>query len=314
MTKRDYYEVLGVSRSASKDEIQRSYRRLAREWHPDVNKAPEAETTFKELSEAYDVLADPDTRSRYDAFGADFSRVPEGVDPQAWASSARGSRGAPAGRTGPDVFVDFGDLTGDGRGPTIEDLLGGVFQEGRRSGQRDGPDQQVEIELSVQDAYRGGEHEISLNGPSGPRNYKVKVPAGVTDGQLIRLAGQGAAGSGGGTAGDLYLVVRLQSDRRFQVDGHDIIVDLRVSPSEAALGATIQVETPDGSATVTVPAGTSSGQTLRLRGLGMPNATSLAGDLHAVVKIIVPKELDEKERGLYAELAGASTFDPRREQ
>ncbi len=190
----DYYQILGVDRAASADEIQRAYRKLARKWHPDVNKAPEAEPKFKEIGEAYDVLSDPDLRGRYDAFGDDFRKVPEGVDPATWRRARPGWSG-PSGPGREEVFVDFGDLGGHGGGATLEDLLGGGFGPRRQpTGPRQGPDQQVEIELSVEDAYRGGERKISLTGPSGSRDYTVKVPAGVTDGQRIRLAGQGAAG------------------------------------------------------------------------------------------------------------------------
>ncbi len=312
----DYYTALGVDRSASRDEIQAAYRSLARTWHPDVNKTPGAEDRFKEISEAYDVLSDPDLRKRYDAFGDDFRQVPDDVDPDDWARAqrARSSRGQTGGRrqSGPagDVFVDFGDI-GSAGGPSIDDLFGGMFNQGRPAGPRPGPDQRVEIDLSVRDAYHGGNHKISLTGSGGPRNYTVKIPAGVTDGQQIRLAGQGAAGRGGGPAGDLYLVVRLVPDRRFRVDGRTISVDLPISPWEAALGATVPVDTPDGDTKVKIPAGTSSGKTLRLAGLGMPNASGPAGDLHAVVKIVVPDHLTDEEQQLFSQLASTSTFDPR---
>ncbi len=308
----DYYQILGVDRAASADEIQRAYRKLARKWHPDVNKAPEAEPKFKEIGEAYDVLSDPDLRGRYDAFGDDFRKVPEGVDPATWRRARPGWSG-PSGPGREEVFVDFGDLGGHGGGATLEDLLGGGFGPRRQpTGPRQGPDQQVEIELSVEDAYRGGERKISLTGPSGSRDYTVKVPAGVTDGQRIRLAGQGAAGRDGGASGDLHLLVRLLPNRRFRVDGRNISVDLTLAPWEAALGATIAVETPDGDTKVKVPAGTSSGKKLRLRGRGMPNANGSAGDLYAVVKIAVPKELTDQEQALFAELSTASDFNPRR--
>ena len=309
MAARDYYEILGVDRTASADEIQRAYRKLARQWHPDVNKSPEAENTFKDVSEAYDALSDPDLRAKYDAFGEDFRKVPDDVDPAAWARAQQGyggQRGPGAG----DGFVDFGDV--GGYGASIEDLLGGMFGQSQRStGPRPGPDQEVQIDLSVVDAFRGGKRQISLTGSSGPRNYTVNIPAGVIDGQRIRLAGQGAAGRNGGPPGDLYLTVHLLPERRFRVDGRDISVDLAVSPWEAALGATVAVDTPDGDTKVKVPPGSSSGQKLRLRGLGMPRTNGANGDLFAVVKIVVPKTLSDDERELYDQLASASTFDPR---
>ena len=306
MADNDYYDALGVARSATGDEIQRAYRKLARKWHPDVNKSPEAEDRFKQISAAYDVLSDPDLRKRYDAFGADFRKVPDDVDPEAWARSQQARQHVP-GRGG-EGYVDFG---GDSGSANIEDLLGGLFGQGRPAGPRPGPDQEVEIELSVQDAYRGGKHKISLTGSSGSRNYTVKVPAGVIDGQRIRLVGQGAPGRGGGPAGDLYLSVRLRPDRRFTVAGRNISVDLLVTPWEAALGATAAVDTPDGDTKVKVPPGSSSGQKLRLRGLGMPSKNGTAGDLYAVLKIVVPKDLTERERELFTELAATSNFEPR---
>jgi curved DNA-binding protein len=309
----DFYAALGVVRTATSDEIQRAYRKLARTWHPDVNKSPEAEDRFKQISAAYDVLSDPDLRKRYDAFGADFRKVPDDVDPAAWTRSQRaghGRRPRSPGGVG-DVFVDLGDLGGHAGSGNIDDLLGGLFGHGHPPGPRPGPDQEVEIELSIPDAYRGGKHKISLTGSAGPRNYTVNVPAGVIDGQRIRLAGQGAAGRGGGPAGDLYLTVRLRPDRRFTVDGRTISVDLPISPWEATLGATIAVDTPDGDTKVKVPAGSSSGQKLRLRGLGMPNTNGADGDLYAVVKIVVPKDPTKRERELFAELAAESTFEPR---
>ncbi len=318
MTTIDFYKTLGVERSASAQEIQKAYRALARKWHPDINKAPEAEARFKEISEAYDALSDPDLRARYDAFGNDFRHVPDDVDPAAWAAQqAAGARGrrSPGGQPG-DVFVDYGDLGGAG-GATFEDLFGGMFggSGGSRRGAsvpRPGPDQEVEIELSVVEAYRGGKHKISLTGSGGQRRFTVNVPAGVTDGQRIRLAGQGAPGRGGGPAGDLYLSVRLRRGGPFRVDGRTISVDLPLTPWDAALGTTAVVETPDGEAKVRVPAGTSSGTTLRLKGKGMPNTNGPAGDLHAVTKIMVPKQLDDTERELFVQLAAASDFDPRR--
>lgn len=303
----DYYAALGVPRSATRDEIQAAYRTLARTWHPDVNKSPEAENRFKEISEAYDVLSDRELRKKYDAFGDGFRQVPDDVDPEQWARAQRTGGGRRRSNPSGDRFGDFGGAGG----PSIEDLLGGMFTQGRTAGPQPGPDQRVEIDLSVEDAYRGGEHKINLTSSGGPRNFTVKIPAGVTDGQQIRLAGQGAAGRGGGPPGDLYLVVRHRRSRRFRVDGRTISVDLAVSPWEAVLGATVPVDTPDGDTKVKVPAGTSSGKKLRLAGLGMPNPSGPAGDLLAVVKIVVPEHVSDDEQRLFSELAATSTFNPR---
>lgn len=330
---RDYYEVLGVPRTATADELQSAYRKLARANHPDINKDPGAEDRFKEINEAYHVLADPDTRRRYDRFGPDFRQVPPGYEntaPPGWRPGAgapggpgrpgTGPRGRPGGYGyGDGVEVDLGDIDLDG--VDIEDLLGGIF--GRRgrgggpgggagAGPIGGADQEAEIELALDEAYRGGRRHITLTGATGaPRDYDVTIPAGAINGQRIRLAGQGGQGYGGGPPGDLYLVVRLAPDPRYRLEGRDIYVDLPLAPWEAALGADVPVRTPDGDAKVRVPPGTSSGRKLRLRGQGMPNPKGDPGNLYAVAQIAVPKHLDDSERELFEQLAAASTFDPR---
>jgi curved DNA-binding protein len=317
--RRDFYEVLGVGRSATSDEIQRAYRKLARTYHPDVNKEPEAEERFKEIAEAYDVLSDPETRRRYDSFGHDFRQVPEGVDAETWARARSGAGRSRAGRGGARSSTG-GDWYTSGVGTSdvdfdFEEMFGDFFAGGpgrRRSwGPIAGADQEAEIELSVEEAYRGGKRSITISGPEGPRTLEVTIPEGVTDGQRIRLAGQGGHGTGGAKAGDLYLVVRLASHPRYRIEGRDVHVDLLLSPWEAALGATVAVDTPAGDAKVKVPAGTSSGRQLRLRGRGLPNRRGAAGDLFADVRIMVPASLTAEERRLFEELATVSTFDPR---
>jgi curved DNA-binding protein len=312
--RRDFYEVLGVGRNASQEEIQRSYRRLARTYHPDVNKDPEAEARFQEIAEAYDVLSDPETRRRYDTFGHGYRQVPEDVDPETWARARAGTRArrsAGAG-TGPRVWS-----TGGTEGIDIEDLFGDMFGMGgggarrRGWGSIPGADQEVELPLSVEEAYRGGRRRLSISGPSGPRSIEVDIPAGVTDGQRIRLAGQGGQGTGDAVAGDLHLVVRIQPHSRYRVEGRDLYVDLPLAPWEAALGTSVAVDTPGGEAKVRVPPGSSSGRRLRLRGRGLPNPRGGAGDLFAEVRIVVPRSLTERERELFEELARISTFDPR---
>jgi curved DNA-binding protein len=337
MADRDFYEVLGVSRSASQDEIQRAYRKLARTYHPDVNKDPEAEERFKDVSEAYDVLSDPDLRRRYDAFGPDFRRVPDDVDPQMWRRAGAGAAGARAGagtgagaargRGGWAEGFGFGGPGGPG-GPReqsgvdvdLEDLLGGLFG-GRSPGGRGGwgpmpgADQEAELDVTLDEAYKGGRRTITLPGARGPRRIDVTIPAGVTNGQRIRLAGQGGQGSDGARSGDLYLVVRLVPDPRYRVVGRDIYLDLRLTPWQAALGASVSVDTPGGEAKVKVPAGTSSGRKLRLRGRGLPRQGRHGpGDAFAEVKVMVPSRLTADERRLFEDLAAASSFDPRRGQ
>ncbi|SFK75828.1 curved DNA-binding protein [Streptosporangium canum] len=314
-TTRDFYDSLGVSRDAGQDEIQSAYRKLARTYHPDVNKDPGAEDRFKEISEAYSVLSDPATRRRYDAFGPDFRQVPEDVDPDTWAR-ARAGRGARGGRPGAGAGAGAGPggPAGFGEGVGFEDLLEGLFsgRGGGRAGRGWGPipgaDQEAEIELTVEDAYRGGRRSITVGG----RRIDVNIPAGVTDGQRIRLAGQGGRGSDGAAAGDLYLIVRIAPHPRYRVEGRDIRVQLPVTPWEAALGASVAVDTPAGEAKVKVPAGSSSGRRLRLRGRGMPNPRGTPGDLFAEVRIMVPATLPDAERQLFEQLAAVSTFDPRR--
>jgi curved DNA-binding protein len=316
---RDFYEVLGVSRDADQDEVQQAYRRLARQNHPDVNRDPGAEERFKEINEAYSALSDPELRKRYDRFGEDFRRVPEDWEQRVGAgvggSGGRAGRGPRTTWTsdGTDIGGGFGG--GGFEGIDIEDLLGGMFGgrgRGPRAARTAGADQEAELPLTLEEAYRGGRKEITLNGPDGPRSYTVTIPPGVNDGRRIRLAGEGGRGFGDGSAGDLYLVVRLLPHPLFRVHGRNIHVDLKLAPWEAALGATVPVATPGGETKVTVPPGSSSGRRLRLRGQGMPDPAGHPGDLFAEIKIMVPPRLSDRERELFSELATSSTFDPRR--
>jgi curved DNA-binding protein len=318
---RDFYEILGVSRTATQDEIQRAYRKLARAHHPDVNKDPGAEDRFKDISEAYDVLSDPETRRRYDAFGADFRRIPDDVDPDTWnrAAAGAGGRGSRAGagrRAGRGPTADTGFTAGFGDDINLDDLFGGMFggRAGRGWGPIPGADQEAVIELTVEEAYRGTRRSVTLEGGGETRTLEVTIPAGVTSGQRIRLAGQGGRGTEGASAGDLYLIVRIAPHPKYRVEGRDLYVELPLAPWEAALGTTAAVDTPDGEAKVKVPAGTSSGRRLRLRGRGLPNPRGKPGDLFAEVRIVVPKEPSAEERRLFEELAAKSTFDPRRRQ
>jgi curved DNA-binding protein len=304
----DYYEVLGVRRDASQEEIQQAYRKLARTYHPDLNKDPGAEERFKDISEAYAVLSDPATRKRYDAFGPGFRQVPEDADPQTWRRAGAASG---AGREAGSGFA-----SGLGDGINLDDLLGGLFGGRVRGGfgTIPGADHEAELEVTVEEAYRDTQRTVSLGTAEGTRTLDVTIPAGVTDGQRIRLAGQGSQGSGGARAGDLYLIVRIAPHPRYRVQGRDVSTDLLLAPWEAALGTSVAVDLPDGEAKVTVPAGTSSGRRLRLRGRGLPNPRGKPGDLYAVAKIMVPRRLSRKERRLFEELAAESSFDPRRQR
>ncbi|MDH2429918.1 DnaJ C-terminal domain-containing protein [Sphaerisporangium sp. TRM90804] len=321
MAARDFYRDLGVPRTASPEEIQRAYRKLARTSHPDLNKNPGAEERFKDISEAYDVLSDPAKRRRYDAFGPEWRSVPEDVDPEAWkraqgratagAGAGAGWRGGRAGRGAGGQGQGFRYTTGAGGDVDFEDLFGGMFGGGgARWGPVPGADQEAEITLTVADAYRGGRRTITVRGPDGPRTIEVNIPPGVTDGQRIRLAGQGGAGGEGGRAGDLYLVVRID-DPRYRVEGRDVHVPLPLAPWEAALGATVAVDTPGGEAKLKVPPGTSTGRRLRLRGRGLPNPKGKPGDLYAEARIVVPRRPSEEERRLFERLAAVSAFNPR---
>ena len=312
----DFYQILGVPRDASQEDIQRAYRKLARTYHPDVNHDPGAEDRFKEVSEAYDVLSDPQTRRRYDAFGRDFRQVPEDVDPETWRRARAGARagaGAGAGRGGPGGFsFSEGDVD-------LDDLLGGIFG-GRFGGARrgwgpiPGADQEAEIELTVEEAYRGGRRSVTLSGDGTRRSFDVTIPAGVTDGQRIRLAGQGGRGSDGAGNGDLYLIVRIAPHPRYRLDGRDLFVELRLAPWEAALGTSVAVDTPGGEVKVKVPGGTSSGRRIRLAGRGLPSPKGKPGDLYAEARIMVPARLSRAERRLFEQLAAESNFDPRKQR
>lgn len=314
----DFYAVLGVGKNADQSEIQRAYRKLARTHHPDVNKDPSAEARFKEISEAYDVLSDPDLRKRYDAFGEDFRRVPPDVSPEEWrraqAYAGAGAGGGP-GPGGPfrPGGVRFTDVSED---VDLDDLLGSIFG-GRRGptawGPMPGSDQEFEAEISLEEAYSGTQRSLTITGPDSQRTLDVNIPAGVIDGQRIRLRGQGGRGTGGGEPGDLYLIIRIAPHPRYRVSGRDLSATLPLSPWEAALGATVRVDTPGGAATVNVPAGTSSGRRLRLKGRGLPNRRGEPGDFYAEAQIRVPASLTAEERRLLEELREHSKFDPRRQ-
>jgi curved DNA-binding protein len=309
----DYYEALGVPRDASTEDIRAAYRKLARQYHPDVNKDPGAEDRFKEISEAYEVLRDPEKRERYDRLGANWKAGQDVSDDTGFG----GFRTEPGGfRTGgggfEDMRVDFG-------GGDFSDFFEGMFGGGgrRRAGVRRagfdgfatrGGDQEAVLELSLEEAAAGGRRKVSLG---DGRDYDVNIPPGVRDGQRIRLAGEGGRGIGDGPSGDLFLRVRLKPHPRFRVEGRDVYVDVPVTPWEAALGATVEVQTLTGTARTRVPAGSSSGRKLRLRGQGMPGPRGGHGDLYATVMIHVPKKLSHEERELFERLARVSSFNPR---
>jgi curved DNA-binding protein len=314
---RDHYDALGVSRGASEEDIRRAYRRLARQYHPDVNKEPGAEDRFKEVSAAYEVLRDPEKRAQYDRYGANWRAAQEaeraGRGPRSRPGPGAGFEGFGDGRGYEDVHVEFGE-------GGLDDIFDGLFGGGGRGGRARrgggfdgfamrGSDQEAELELTLEEAARGGRRRVSLG---DGRDFEVEIPPGVRDGRRIRLAGEGGPGAGGGPTGDLFLRVRIRPHPRFRLDGRDLYVDLPVAPWEAALGAEVQTPTLDGTARVKVPPGSSSGRRLRLRGQGFPDPAAGTGDLYAVVKIMVPTKPTKKERELFEQLAKVSRFDPRK--
>lgn len=320
---RDYYETLGVSRTATQDEIQKAYRKLARKYHPDVNKAKDAEDKFKEINEAYEVLKDPDKRQKYDHLGANWQEGQEFRPPPGWESmfdfgGAQGGRQTEFHWGGTGGFSDFFETLFGGRGQRDPRMARGAGQG--MSWPQAGADQEATIRISLEDAFRGATRSINLQSqsimPDGRistqgKTYDVKIPQGILPGQKIRLGGQGGHGTGGGPSGDLYLKVELEPHPIYRLEGKDLYMDLPVSPWEAVLGTEAHLNTLSGPVTVKVPPGTQSGQKLRLRGKGMPSPKGTAGHLYAVIQIVVPKRPSERERELFEELKKASSFDPR---
>lgn len=319
----DYYSVLGVSRTATEQDIKKAYRKLAQKYHPDVNKDPAAETRFKQINEAYEVLGDPDKRKKYDSLGANWRAGQDFRPPPGWGDNVHFEfRGAPGGGG-----FDFGDLGGGGFSDFFEMFFGagggrraaggGARHQARNEfyGQPGGgEDQEAEIAISLEDAYHGARKSIQLaqadpyGQPSGKvKKYEVRIPAGTTDGSRIRLTGQGAGG------GDLYLRVHLEPHPVFRVRGHDLERDLPLTPWEAALGAKIHIQTLDGTAALTIPQGSSGGQHLRLRGRGLPRGHGAErGDLIVETRVVLPPRLTEKERELFEQLSRQSGFKPER--
>jgi curved DNA-binding protein len=312
---KDYYKTLGVSKNASAEEIKKAYRKLARQHHPDVNKKPEAEKRFKEINEANEVLSDPEKRKRYDTVGPEWERFQQGrQQPGGFQWVYTGQPGADPFNGEAGGFSDF-FRTLFGEGATDFDT-GPLF--GRPSARRRrsvaGTDVEHEVEITLPEAYKGTERTLELRLPDGnTRRLSVKIPAGVKDGQRIRLAGQGAPGGGGGPSGDLFLRVRVRPHPVFQRDGDDLRMDLPVTLHEALLGAEVTVPTLKGRVSLRIPPETQNGRVIRLAGQGMPRATGGHGDLYVTVKVVLPTKLTEKERELLKELAASRAGeDPRK--
>ncbi len=307
---KDYYSTMGVARDATQDEIKRAYRKLARKYHPDVSKEPDATERFQELGEAYEVLKDPEKRAAYDQLGSSWRAGEEFRPPPDWDAGFEFRGG---GFTGPGAhgFSDF-----------FEELFGRMHAErdsrAAHAVRMRGEDHHARVVVEVEDAYRGATRTIRLRVPevtedghvvARERTLNVHIPKGIRPGQHIRLAGQGGPGIGSGPAGDLYLEVEFRHHGRFRVDGADVHMDVPVAPWEAALGAKVEVMTPSGPVGLTVPPGSQQGRRLRLRGRGLPGREP--GDLYAVVQIVLPPADTEAGREAYREMARRFSFDPR---
>jgi len=314
---KDYYKIMGVARDVSQDELKRVYRRLARKFHPDVSKEKDAETRFKEVQEAYEVLKDPQKRAAYDQLGSNWRQGQEFRPPPDFGRNFEFSGSAFDGAE-EGAFSDFfSSLFGQRAAAGGGRARGGGSSRGFAMA---GDDQVARIEIDLEDAYRGGSQTLELKGPqmgndgrvtTQPRTLKVTIPAGIVEGQRIRLSGQGSPGHGGGPAGDLYLEVRFRKHRLFQVEGRDVTLTLPVAPWEAALGATAPTPTLAGPVDLRIPPNAKAGQRMRLKGRGLPG--SPPGDQYVVLKIVLPPADSPRARELYEEMQRELPFDPRAE-
>ncbi len=326
MDYKDYYGILGVDRGASHDDVQRAYRKLARKYHPDINKTAEADKKFRDINEAYEVLKDSDKRAKYDRFGSAWKQAQRtGAPPPGFEDifsqfgfGGPGGFGGAAGFGGQGTRIEFDSRSGSPFSSFFETLFGGMggtgggFRGVDTSARGVGLDHEAKIVLSLEEAGRGGKREIQLSDPATgkKRKLRVTIPKGIRPGQKIRLAGQG--GNRGGRRGDLYLTVDLLPHPNFTLDGANLQTVLPVTPWEAALGGQATLQTLDGTVTLKVPAGSSSGRRIRLRGKGFPAANGGFGDLLAEIRVMVPETLTDRQRQLFEQLKEASDFDPRR--
>ena len=312
---KDYYKILGVERNASGDDIRKAFRKLARQFHPDVAKDKKrAEEKFKEINEAYEVLGDPAKRKKYDELGANWKSGADFRPPPDWGQFAGRQNSRGRGPAGVDFETHFG---GTGFSDFFEQLFGSRMRGGTGGfGATDssdgefvgrGRDVEGDIMVTLEEAARGSIRPVSVQHGSRTETHQVKIPAGVAEGQRLRITGRGEHGSGGGAAGDLYLRVRLAKHPDFEVEDHHLIYEAELAPWEAALGAEISVPTLAGRVNIRIPAGTQNGQKLRVRGRGLPPS----GDLLVIAKIVVPSKLSEAEKKLWEQLRRESTFNPR---
>ena len=312
---KDYYKVLGVERGASDDEIKKAFRRLARKHHPDISQAADASARMQELNEAHEVLRDKEKRAAYDRVGQGAQPGQAFQPPPGWDSGFEFSGG-------PGEFSDGADHSA-----FFEALFGAARQRGahghtgpgaERSRARRGQDHHAKIVVPLEDTFKGATRELTLHSPEmdaagnvtlREHTLQVSIPRGIRAGQQIRLAGQGSVGVGDGPRGDLYLEIEFAPHARWRVDGRDLYYTLRVAPWEAALGAALNVPTPDGLVEMNVPAGSQTGRKLRLRGRGIPG--SPVGDFYVILELVLPPANDDKARDAYRQMARELAFDPR---
>jgi curved DNA-binding protein len=310
---KDYYETLGVARDATPEEIKRAYRKLARKYHPDVSKEKDAEAQFKQLSEAYEALNDPEKRAAYDQLGANYRAGQEFRPPPDWNAGAQPGAGFEGFGAGGGDHSDFFDSLFRG--------MGGGARAGGRGGSFDmhGQDQHARIQISIEDSYQGATRTLQLRMPAldagggmstQDKTIEFVIPKGIRAGQHIRLAGQGSPGIGQGSPGDLYLDVEFLPHRLYRVQGHDVYMDLPVAPWEVALGAEVEAPTPTGAVELTIPAGSAAGRKLRLKGRGLPGKTP--GDFYFVLQLTQPPADTPAAKAAYSAMAEAfSSFKPR---
>ncbi len=316
MDYKDYYKTLGVDRKATADEIKQAFRKLARKYHPDINKEPGAEATFKDVNEANEVLSDPEKRKAYDELGSSFAQGQNFRPPPDW-DHTRDFHQSAGRRAAPEDFSDFfEELFGQQR----RQQAGGRAQPGAggQSFRMRGEDAQARIIVPLRDSFTGAERQLSLRVPEvdgagqviqRDKTLNVKIPRGLVAGQVIRLKGQGGPGLGGAAAGDLYLEVEFAPDPLFRAEGKELYLDLPVAPWEAALGAQVRVPTPSGPIMLKVPPNSAPGRELRAKGRGIP--AKEPGDLHVVLKIVLPAADTARARELYEQMARDLAFDPR---
>jgi curved DNA-binding protein len=316
---KDYYETLGVPRNASDADIKKAFRKLAREHHPDVAKdKKKAEEKFKEINEAYEVLSDSAKRKKYDELGANWKSGAEFRPPPGWENFGGGRARRGSGNVNAEEF-HFG---GTGFSDFFEQVFGSRMRGGgggfgTRGGFAEedfaerGRDVEGDIMVTLEEAMRGSVRSVTVQHNSRADTYQVKIPAGVTEGQRLRVPGRGEAGSGGGESGDLYLRVRIARHPDFELEDHNLIYEAAIAPWEAVLGANVSVPTLDGHVNIRIPAGTQGGQKLRVRGRGLPQRGGTNGDLIVVTRIEVPPRISESERKLWEQLSRESDFRPR---